>query len=274
MEVQNRFTMRGETYSAHSMRTFRSGLQHFLTFLAESSHAEPTEPYHFTEWLKHRNMRPATVRRHSLTAQKLLYILCGPQVTSPASSFPARQGSAIQTLPYTLSEVDRLLQFADPEERVIVLLALDAGLTVGEIVSIQRQNVADFLDQMTIPPVLTLLGRHDTNEQRVGVALSGRLVEALGVWLSKPTQTLTSLLAGSSQAYANARFRSLCSRVELPCKGLRGLRVTGGALVYRETRNIDEVLKFLRLKSRQQADAYAYAASLLEPEELNSNSVQ
>jgi hypothetical protein len=255
-------------YRPNSLRTYRTALALLMDYLRTEHRGGEFAFGAFGQWLHQRGYQPATVNKRLAQARVLLRELLGrnPQPLS----LPRTAVQELTSLPYSDTEVERLLNHARIEERVIVVLALEAGLTVKDIAHLKRADV-----HFEAPPVLLLQPQGSAGEDSatsqarpVSATLSPLLRDELQEWFARTPSVPAHepVIASPSQATINAWMRDLCRRADVPYRGLRGLRVTTGARAYRDTGSLQVVIDRLRLKTVQQARAYARAVEFLQGE--------
>ncbi|WP_216325705.1 tyrosine-type recombinase/integrase [Deinococcus aestuarii] len=259
-EVLHAYLIKYRTPSAPTLRAYRTGLGVYLQFLNEEGHhlSRPPAMQDYGDWLMTRNA-VATARGRLVAATHLLTALRRQgalPVPPPLTVALAAPTAARRTEAYTDAEVDALLARALPEERIILLLALEGGLSTGEIAALRRDQV--MLDE-AFPHLLVQTETDDP--QRVD--LTPRLQQELRSWFGATPTRSGAVTAGTTQPYLDYTVKALCGRAGVPYKGLRALRVTAGARRFRETGDAHAVRRFLRLADRAQVSLYTEAAARL-----------
>lgn len=251
-------------YQPNSLRTYRTALTLVMTYLRSPAPEHGFDFRDFQRWLAERGYQPATVSKRLAQTRVLLKALLGEtlRLTLPRSS-----AQELTSLPYTDAEVQRLRVHAHVEERLLLMLVLEAGLTAKDMTNLRRSDI-----KLGPYPVLLLwpqgrpAGSHEPEDKRgIAVPLSPLLSAELQRWFARAPVMgqRDQVIPNPSQDTINARLRDLCRRADVPCRGLRGLRVTAGARAYRESGSLQMVMARLRLKTVQQAQAYARTAAAL-----------
>ena len=242
-----------EHFSPNSLRGYRAALGLLLSFLRDAE--EPFTYKTFTAWLQRKEYAEATIGKRLVQARVLMAALC----KFPSQSLPLVRSAPneLSTRPYTEHEVALLLQHCLPEEEIIILLALEAALTAQEISKLRCEDV-------DLPNGCLRL--RTMSNSHVSVGVSRELKTALEKCFARAPHKRKHfhVVANTSQSYINKRVRDACQRAGVPALGLRGLRVTAGVRAFRETGDLRTVMQRLRLKSLQQAQAYAKAAAVLD----------
>lgn len=162
---------------------------------------------------------------------------------------------------YTPEQIEQLLEVADLEERLVVLLGADCGLRAGEILGVQRSGL--FLDEDA--PYIRFVGKGDKVRE---VALSRRAEQAVRDWLAYSPSFGPSLLFYTSVVYLEKLMRALCAKAGVPYLGrsVHGLRRTAGTRMYEETRDLLETRDFLGHSSSVTTEVYVkYALDRRRP---------
>ena len=153
--------------------------------------------------------------------------------------------------PYTTEQVEKLLEYADPQEAVIILLGAHCGLRVGEMVTVQRSNV--LLDEE--PPVLRFVGKGDKPRE---VELSQRAEDAVRRWLKMTPSLGPWLLSYRTIHSVEQHLQKLCALADVPYqkRGVHGLRRTAGSQMYEQTQDLLETRDFLGHASAVTTEVY------------------
>lgn len=252
----------GKAPSPHTLRSYRTGLELYLTFLHEGrGHlADPPHLQEFVHWLEAHHVSPATARSRVVAVRHLLAALAsaGALERAPSTNVVIRADpKATRTPAYTEAEVERLLTSSLPEERLILLLALEGGLTTGEIAALRREHL-----RLEAAPPHLVMRTPEGKEERV--ELTDPLLWELHRWLLATPGRAGAVTAGATQPYLDDKMRQLCQRAGVIPRGLRGLRVTAGARLYKATGSVHELRRFLRLSRRAQTALYTDAVKHLD----------
>ncbi|WP_075834959.1 tyrosine-type recombinase/integrase [Deinococcus marmoris] len=251
--------------SVHTLHTYRMGVQKFLKFL-ESIQIDGTqlpEQQQYVDWLQGQKLASMTVRTRSTAAKHLIssLIWAGLEQTNatPSAKFPSESRAKRQRRPYTEAEIDLLLKLANNEERLIILLGLDAGLKAGEMMALRRQDVL----LSHIPPVLDIVS---ARKETFRLSLSNDLQYAFEAWFEEcPVAPIENVLAGKRGEYVEDRLRRLCKRVGVNYEniGIEGLRLSAGARFHRENGDPKALMLFLRISHKRNIKRYIDAVRWL-----------
>lgn len=273
--------LRQRNMAESTLLVYRKVFEHLLLVCSQKG-AEPQDPSQllnrYEQWMTEKPYHKETVRKRLSTANVLLRLLVGhSQRTTRTRTRHHMAVQRLSTRPYTDGEVSRLLAAATPDETVIVLLALEAALTVTEIGALKWADVHlksgkdSFLRlPMTrkAPPNLeeTLDQAPSERPRYCEIPLSLSLEEALKNWRSQSGKVGKEqpVTVRTSQTHLSGKFRGLCQRAGVPVLGLRGLRVTAGARAFNENNKLWAVRFALRLNSQQQMQEYAWVGEYLK----------
>lgn len=157
--------------------------------------------------------------------------------------------------PYRDSEVEELLELAEPAERVMVLLGAHAGLRIGEMSDLRWSDLD--LERGT------LRVRSGKGGKAADVSVTRRLAEALRALASIPEgsnrQRPHECVLPWGADHARRRFRRLCSRAGVKYQGaaVHGLRHSAGTRYYQQTNDLGRVAAHLRHADIQTTRIYA-----------------
>lgn len=159
--------------------------------------------------------------------------------------------------PYSAAEVDALLTHADPQERVVVLLAADCGLRNSELTALQRGDL--YLDDEH--PHVMVRGKGRAG-YRQAVPLSRRTEHAIRVWLAGLPPDRPYLLTWRNRVTVRRHVVHLCERAGVRYEGreVHGLRHTAGTRTYAETGDILEAKELLRHRDITSTQVYVHYA--------------
>lgn len=157
--------------------------------------------------------------------------------------------------PYRNSEVEALLELAEPAERVMVLLGAHAGLRIGEMSDLRWTDLE--LERGT------LRVRSGKGGKAADVSVTRRLAEALAVLANSPEtpnrQRAHDRVLPWAADHARRRFRRLCARAGVKYQGaaVHGLRHSAGTRYYQQTNDLGRVAAHLRHADIQTTRIYA-----------------
>lgn len=160
--------------------------------------------------------------------------------------------------PYSVSDIEALLEHADAAEAAMVLLGAHGGLRISEMTQLSWSDV-NWRDSK-----LTVVGK---GGKRATVTMSGRLEQALqALQLEKDNRKRSKRKPNSvlpwSHDWARTRFKALCTRVGVIYneKAVHGLRHGAGTRYYAQTKDLGRVATHLRHENIQTTRVYAKLA--------------
>lgn len=263
----------GANTSQHTLRTYRRGVHDLLEAWSGENLLRPARDAGVLylrrlqagaapggESTKVNRPSPATLQVKLAAARTLYRALRWSGVTearpfedvrAPKDPTPAWE----KRRPFEDDEIERLLELAEPAERVMVLLGAHAGLRIGEICNLEWSDVN--------LSARTLRVRGGKGGKAGTVSLTGRLRAALVALRAAPSranrQRANELVLPWAADHARRRFRRLCARagVEYRNAGVHGLRHAAGTRYYRETSDLGRVAAHLRHASVDTTRIYA-----------------
>ncbi len=186
-----------------------------------------------TRWLRQledRGCKPSTTRVY-LSAARALYAalrLTGATTADPFKDVhPAPDPVARweKRMPYTDTEVARLLVTAEGDEKLIVLLGAHAGLRVAEMLALQWRDINLGRGTLTI--------QSGKGGKRRTVPLSGSLRTALTA--GAESGKCGPVLPWRYRVAVWRELHALCLAAGVDSRGIHALRHTFGTRAYRET---------------------------------------
>lgn len=262
----------GAHLSPNSRRAYRGAIAALLTAWSGENLLHPQREA-APLWLRASEaagLKPATIQVHLAGARALYRALrwSGATDADPfADARPARDPTPAwgKRKPYSDADVSRLLEVAEGEDRVLILLAGHAGLRVFECLRLEWRDI-DFERR-------TLTVREGKGRKTATVQMSRTLTECLRD-LSKSSQNipqniplkLTSMLEGyviseyRSQEQARYRLRALCRKTGTTWRGVHALRHACGTKLQRELGDISKVARHLRHSSTATTETYVHFA--------------
>jgi len=157
--------------------------------------------------------------------------------------------------PYGDREVERLLELAEPAERVMVLLGAHAGLRISEMTALRWEELDLAHGELRVEA--------GKGGKRARVRMTRRLRDALEALRDAPAapnrQRGSELVLPWGTDHARTHFRRLCQRagVEYASAGVHGLRHGAGTRYYRQTHDLGRVAAHLRHADIQTTRIYA-----------------
>ncbi|MDQ4078075.1 MAG: tyrosine-type recombinase/integrase [Chloroflexota bacterium] len=243
----------GAKLSPHTLRSYRGGLTAFLSY-ANTQAFNLIRPgrdagARWLRYLEAEGHSPATVRVR-LAALRMLYRALRWAGASEADPFadvhPARDATAPwdKRSPYLHADVERLLNTADPKDRVLILLCAHGGLRVSEAIALTWADI-DLHRHM-------LIVKQGKGGKQRPVVLSERLRSAL-----EAVGPAEGRLLRWSDVRARARLEAVCTRAGVPYKGVHALRHYAGTRLMQQTGNLEHVARHLGHSSIETARIYA-----------------
>lgn len=253
----------GARISANTLRTYRRGVLDLLEAWRGENLLRPSRDagvMYLRRWeagVYSRNGSPASPKtiEVKLAAARTLYkalrwsgvTIADPftDVRAPADKTPAWE----KRRPYTVEEIDKLLDIAELEESIIVLLGAHAGLRISEMTALEWRDV-NFDKQ-------SLFVRHGKGGKQGTVQMTNRLTNHLRE-LHALSPSASTVLAWSTD-HTRQRFRKLCLRagVDYDSAGVHGLRHGAGTRFYQQTGDLGKVAAHLRHADLQTTRIYA-----------------
>jgi integrase/recombinase XerC len=247
---------RGAALSTHTLRVYRKGVALALHALEGHSILRPPRDWgalYRAHLSAHHRPSTCTVR---LAAARALYSAL--RWSGATDADPLRDVRSVRDptppwekrVEYSDTDLEKLLEIADPRERLLVLLGAHAGLRVGDIAALEPAD----LDL----PNRRLRVRLGKGGKARTVGLSERLVAALEVFPVKESSTLFGV--GTTRLWQV--MRALCERaqaagLEVPARGVHSLRHSSGTRLYRETGDLLLVRDHLGHASVRSSERYA-----------------
>lgn len=161
--------------------------------------------------------------------------------------------------PYTDDEVEALLEYGEPAEKVMVLLGAHAGLRISEMTDLRWTDLDFERGQLRV--------RSGKGGKAATVSLTKRLRDALfdlrTIEMSgghdKNRQRDSGLVLPWAADHARRRFKHVCALagVDYVSAGVHGLRHGAGTRYYRQTGDLGRVAAHLRHADIQTTRIYA-----------------
>lgn len=157
--------------------------------------------------------------------------------------------------PYRDAEIEKLVQCAEPAERVMVLLGAHAGLRIGEMSDLRWSDLDLERGVLRV--------RDGKGGKAADVSVTKRLAEALAALAGESDQQHRQrggeLVLPWGADHARRRFRRLCARAGVKYQGaaVHGLRHSAGTRYYQQTSDLGRVAAHLRHSDIQTTRIYA-----------------
>lgn len=251
---------RGARVSLRTLESYETGLRFLVEWASGAGMSfirpKPNDGYRYVRHLEARGLAPSTVRVRLAAARAVFAALRWAGATDAAPFTDVRAASDPvpaweKRKPYPDRDVQALLDHADEQERVMVLLGADCGLRVTEMTTLLRADVRAGGDR----PYLTVTGKRQKRQQ---VPLSRRSEAALVEWIRMTPSYGPHVLTVRSGRAVEQRVLQLCERAGIPYQGreVHGLRHTAGTRMYRETKDVLAVRDHLRHASITTSETY------------------
>lgn len=253
----------GANISPHTLRTYRRGVLDVLEAWRGENLLRPSRDagvVYIRRWeagVHSHTGKPASPKtiEVKLAAARTLYKALRwsgltdadpfADVRPPTDKTPAWE----KRRPYTVEEVERLLEAAELEDTIVVLLGAHAGLRVSEMTSLEWRDVNTEKQ--------TLFVRHGKGGKQATVQMTNRLTNHL-MEMRALSPSATTVLNWTPD-HTRYRFKQLCARagVEYHGAGLHGLRHGAGTRFYQQTGDLGKVAAHLRHADIQTTRIYA-----------------
>lgn len=157
--------------------------------------------------------------------------------------------------PYRDGEVEKLLELAEPAERVVVLLGAHAGLRISEMTALRWRDLD--MAQGVLSVASGKGGK--AGSVRMTRRLRDALDELRAVGTGPKRQRDVELVLPWGTDRTRRRFQALCQRagVDYDSAGVHGLRHGAGTRYYRQTGDLGRVAAHLRHADIQTTRIYA-----------------
>ncbi len=256
------FGRAGAKVSPRTLRTYRQGMERFLTFaqLRAVSLLRPTRNSGalYIRNLEADGLQPSTVRVHLAAARSLFRALrwSGATESDPFSDVkPAADKTAPwdKRQPYRDDEIVRLLKYAQLRDQALILLCAYGGLRISEAVELTWQQVDLSAGQMTVKGKGGRVRR---------VRISKTLLAALHSLTPKHPELR---VIGATQTAARQRLKRLSAQANVRYLGWHAMRHYAGTRLTRQTGNLEHAARHLGHSSIETTRVYAkWADSALD----------
>lgn len=150
--------------------------------------------------------------------------------------------------PYSESDFAKLLEYADVQDRVLLLLGGHAGLRVAESTALVWTDIDTGAQRLTV--------QHGKGGKQRRVTLSRRLITALEEWRPLAPANQPRILPYTTTR-ARQRLKVLAEKAGVPYLGTHALRHTAGTRLYKATRNLEDVARHLGHSNLETTRIYA-----------------
>ena len=257
---------KGARVSERTLETYQDSVQTFVRWALPAGvqllRPRAAEGFSFVRHLEALKLMPSSVQVRLSGARTLYAALrwAGATEANPFADVKAARdprASHEKRGPYTDTEVNTLLAAADPQEKVMLLLAADSGLRNSEMTDVRRADLR--LDEEHPHVQVRGKGRGGWSER---APLSGRGVTAIKQWLAAAPADNEFLLTWRTRKSTRLRLLHLCERAGVRYEGreVHGLRHTAGTRTYQETGDIMESKDLLRHRDITSTQVYVQYA--------------
>lgn len=227
-----------------------SGWRVYLNWIRQEGlsilNADHTQANAYARWLQLTYEAPSTRNNRLTQARKLYQRLLEIELVSlnPFDNVHGEVNPAHERRKnYTPAEIQRLLQHADVEEGLLVLLGSHAGLTVSETRQLSYEEFhADY----------TLIELSDRT-----ITCTPELIQQLRKWMQSqgdtplfPFRPVGNVFPTMTAAALRSKIFHLCRKADVPYKAWHALRNTAGVKMLQERRPRAEAMKELGLTHR------------------------
>lgn len=241
----------GAKVSANTLQAYRRGVQVLLESWTGENLLRPSNDAGAL-WLREleaQGLSPSTLRVRLAAAKALYRALRWANATeavpfADARAAKERTAAHDKRQPYSEQDLARLLEHAEGQDKLLVLLGSYAGLRVSEMVRLEWHDIDFSARKLTV--------RQGKGNKTRRVTLSRTLLQAL--WEGRGEG---GVLAVSSRSRAYRRLKNLCLAAGVEFRGVHALRHYTGTRVYRETRDLNEVAHVLGHASIETTRVYA-----------------
>lgn len=241
----------GARVSANTLKAYRRGVQVLIESWEGENLLRPSNDAGAL-WLRELEAQglSASTLRVRLAAAKALYrALRWTNATDAVPFADARAGkdrtaAHDKRQPYSEQDLARLLEVAEGQDKLLVLLGSYAGLRVSEMVRLEWRDVDFSARKLTV--------RQGKGNKTRRVTLSKTLLQAL--WEQRGEGDVLNV---SSRSRAYRRLKNLCLAAGVEFRGVHALRHYTGTRVYQETRDLNEVAHVLGHASIETTRVYA-----------------
>lgn len=259
---------RGARVSDRTLSAYRIYNREFLSWAgpAGMSLLRPrgNQAFAYVRHLEASGKSPSTVRGMLAAVRGLYAALRWAGVTDAAPFTDVRAAADPvpnwqKRKPYSDADILKLLEVADAQEKVIILLGADCGLRATEMTRVYRKDIHLDAEQ----PYLVVTGKR---EKRQEVPLSKRAGMALQKWMLMTPGYAPYILTFRTRRSVEDRLIACCERAGVRYEGrhVHGLRHTAGTRVYKETKDVLAVRDHLRHANILTSETYVNYARMDE----------
>ena len=241
----------GARVSGNTLQAYRRGVQVLLESWSGENLLRPSNDAGalWLRGLEAQGLSASTLRVRLAAAKALYRALRWANATDAVPFADARAGkdrtaAHDKRQPYSEQDLVRLLEHAEGQDKLLVLLGSYAGLRVSEIVRLEWRDVDFSSKKLTV--------RQGKGNKTRRVTLSKTLLQAL--WEGRGSGGVLNV---SSRSRAYRRLKNLCLVAGVEFRGVHALRHYTGTRVYRETRDLNEVAHVLGHASIETTRVYA-----------------
>lgn len=242
----------------HTLNTYRAGIRPFHQYLkaTEEPLAEVPDLEMYARWLREQGYKVTSARAHVTAAKVILRALFDvglayqQQVTRRSPRAQRRQEERESaTLPHSEAELEKLTKIAIIDEKLLIFLATDLGLTVAEVLDLKKGDVV----QEGSRYVLNLRSGQPQGPEPVveQMLLPPQVAAAYLRWIRYRPEATEQVFLGATRQALHQKLMLLSQKAEVPYQGYQGLRLAGARRVYQDSKDLKVVAAFLRVSLSQ-----------------------
>lgn len=242
----------------HTLNTYRAGIRPFHQYLkaTEEPLAEVPDLEMYARWLREQGYKVTSARAHVTAAKVILRALFDvglayqQQVTRRSPRAQRRQEERESaTFPHSEAELEKLTKIAIIDEKLLIFLATDLGLTVAEVLDLKK---GDFVQEDS-RYMLNLRSDQAQGPEPVvkQMRLPPRVEAAYLRWMCYRPEASEQVFLGTTRQALHQKLLLLSQKAEVPYHGYQGLRLSGARRVYQDSRDLKAVAAFLRVSLSQ-----------------------
>lgn len=242
----------------HTLNSYRAGIRPFSQFLMATTEplAEIPDLEVYARWLKEQGYKLTSVRAHITAAKVILRALFDvgldyqQRVTRRSPRAQRREEERESTtLPHSEAELEKLINKAFIDEKLLIFLAIELGLTVAEVLDLKKGDVV----QEGSRYVLNLRSGQPQGPEPVveQMLLPPQVAAAYLRWIRYRPEATEQVFLGATRQALHQKLMLLSQKAEVPYQGYQGLRLAGARRVYQDSRDLKAVAAFLRVSLSQ-----------------------
>ena len=156
------------------------------------------------------------------------------------------------TLPHSEVELQKLTKKAMVDEKLLILLATDLGLTVAEVLNLQKSDFAKEGHQYVLNLRSGQAGELDQAVPiRERIPLPPHVAAVYLRWIRYRSAESKEVFLVTTRQALHQKLLLLSQKADVPYQGFQGLRLAGAQRVYLESKDVKAVAAFLRVSLSQ-----------------------